>query len=258
MDLTGLLNGIVELARKAEAPKAFSPESEPGHVYFIRRADGELERREADPSDITASANDLDTVVRFLKDCGSQNAQIWYSREAVTGYRDISTRREYVSLTLNQSDQLNRLASLEAAVSKLKQKPMLDMLRIDLAGTLSREPDLIMRIREVKWKTTESGESASGQGRASIGKRIEAEVSNLADMKDKVFFDVPVFEGFHWRAEVPCAFDVNPEDQTFTIRPLAGAIEHAIREGEEQIQVALLGLLQAVDLKAPIYYGQMD
>lgn len=243
------IDTIAALAVKAAETKIFEVPQEPKHIYWVQDHQGHLARQIAEPAVRDHSFHSIASLASMSKDCHS----VWYSRHGVVlvfddKFRDVGT----VKFAL--SPQMERLQSLANVTSAMNQKAIVSFLRVDMARCFPQHQGLVACLRNIKWTNKDEGASAVGQGKASLGRTIEQKVVGIDEIPEDVTFDVPVFHGYPWRAEVPCVLDCDAETRHFTVRPIFGSIESALRAAELCIQQDLLAALGAGS-KIPVYYG---
>lgn len=149
-------------------------------------------------------------------------------------------RREKVTLALQRSDAFKALETLGKA-GQVNQRTLLDYLRTQI--NCPHTPDLVPLVKRLKFSVGTAGDSTVGNGRESMGKRVEAEVAGLdgSAMPELVTFEVPVYDDlFDEKGEVitrpiECSFDVNTMEQSFAVKPRAGEIEKALRELDQYV-----------------------
>lgn len=245
---------------KAHLPIIVKADAEPNGVYYVRQADGTTERVVADPPWREHKAQDLDTVVAFAKRfveykdaADAVGPVIWYSRTGVTCVLDDHDRRDTVHMHFGASPQLVHLAEDRKAYT---QAEFIRILRITFADCLTACDGLLQCLRSIKFRVHSDGTSKVAQGKASIGKIIDAELTGADALPEYVTFDVPVFgvASLPVRALVRCALEVNPQLETFQLVALPGEVEKATSVGENWVRDAVETALG--DAEVPIYYGK--
>lgn len=242
--LTELLAGIEALVRKAHGAEVIKPPQEPDHVYLLKTPDGGITRCEAEPKPRKHCALSLGTIINMARQYAeaSLNPEIWYSQKGVTLILDDDTRRDQVFFLLERSEQLNALLSLKA--EGYTQREFLHLLRVRLHGAVL--PELIQAVRHLKFRTLTTGESMVGQGKASIGKSLEAELTGARELPEDLFLSIPVWANYQSdvRDVVRCLLEVDAQTERFYLRVLPCEIENAIAEAEGRLRNAICdGLL---------------
>jgi hypothetical protein len=258
--LKELFDFIGQQAVKAAVPTQLRPDSEPRHVYYLRSEDGALERHEADPEARQHRVLDIASLARFGVEHASRFPEasslvLWYSRAGLTLILDDTTRRDRVFMPLEFSPQMLLLQSLEKSQQWYSQAAFISLLRIKLAGSLGMHQSLIPSLRKIKFRTSAEGGSEVVQAKASIGKSISAELSGAEPLPDEVTLSFYPFSQGYETVDVVCSLDVKPEEQQFSLTPLAGQIEDAIRAGERRVRELIAQEMEIVSFGCPVYYG---
>lgn len=255
--LAEFLKYLSEQAVKAAGPHVIKPPGGPAHMFGLQRPDGTVEWADAPPAPRDHKALDVGTVAAFAASAAAHKftPAVWYSRDGAACLTDDATRRDRVTMPLRASPQLAALMVLEANPRPLNQRQAVLFLRVSLAGCLGRAGNLVEVLRKLKFRKDASGSSEISQGRASIGRSLTAELTGAESIPEEVTLDVPVFTGQPWRSTVACSLEADPATETFSLIPLAGAVEAAVREGEAKLMAALADALAAHECQVEIYYG---
>lgn len=253
--LRELFEAIGTQAVKAAVPTTLRPDAEPKHVYYLRTAGGTLEHHEASPEPRQHRAGDIATIARLGSLLDGPTPVIWYSRVGVTLLIDDDTRRDRVHLPFEFSPQMTLLQAMEKSQQWSNQATFLSLLRVKLAGSMGHHPSLIPSLRKIKFKQTAEGGSEIVQAKASVGKSISAELSGAEPLPDELTLCLPVFNGRQERATILCSLDIDPEKQLFSLTPMAGEIEEAVRQAEAKVREVIAQEMEVVSLECPVYYG---
>lgn len=251
---------IVGLAQEAKRREILQvPGESRGRFYLWNEADNKYEP--------LSKVRDLDDQFLSLPTLADYAAYrqasalwgFWYSRTGVIfDWEDF----DFATLSLNLSPQIQKLAEWEKSHRPLKQDQAVLALRTIFPG-MTTPSDLLAIVSNVQFKIDEQGRAVTGQGTRSVGRAMEARLENRDRIPDLVVFSVPVWENggnliTSIKADVICALDADPTNQTFLFIPLAGSVERAIGVGED----ALRGILEAQLARAfgeqkppPIYHG---
>lgn len=258
------LDRLISLGQEARTAKVIPVPNEPPHVFWMQDGSGVLKRYVAESPLLKRKFLSIRSLMEFcrdnLKSDGPDASQVWYSREGVAVLFqkafDSSDRWIRSGIELSFSPQFIRLQELEECATTFQQVPLIELLRIELADCFAHMPDLVKQVRSVKWLTSEDGESSSSQGRASVGKKITSELTNLQNLPEDISLDVPIFDGYRWRAPVRCSLEARPQGTCFCLRPLAGQLEAAIRSGEQSLNSEIVQCMSSLAIKdVPVYYG---
>jgi hypothetical protein len=247
------LEFLSQQARDGKKVQILKPEAEPKHVYAIVQEDGSAEWRDAQPQPRAHVAASIQPVIDFASK--ADDAAVWYSRAGVVALIDNDTRRDRVTLPLSLSPQMVKLLELERASHSFPQPAFVKLLRTTFADCLSTAGNLLDIIRTVKFINNDGGTAVVQQGKTSIGRQIQQEVTGAGALPDYVTLTVPTFAGaFLFRGPVRCALEVNTGDQTFQLLPLPGELE-ANQAGAE---AAIGEVLRAGLGDVPAYYGRPE
>lgn len=242
-------------AVRAARPVIDEAAPEPDHVYRLNMPDGTSQLVEATPEPRGHRAMSLQPILNFAAKY-SEEAAVWYYRHAVVCLTDDETRRDRITLALEQSEPLKKLQAI--AGKPIDQREFLLLLRTTFARCLGRAGNLYAVLRAVKFQVNQAGHSNVGPGKASIGKTLEQEITGSADLPETIELDLPIFEtGFPMlRGVVECALEADPATQKFSLIPLSGDIEREIAEAEAKIADLLVDGLKLVNAESvPVYYG---
>ncbi len=252
--LKELFDAVCGLARTSMQPGIFKIESEPADVYRIRYADGTL----SDP--ITAQPRPRGYVLHSLEHFaeaversmgqGSADADantlVFCGRGSAVAVLDETThRRELLKINLPESTEFSTLKALERQRAAMDQETLIKRLRIDLA--LAVAPADLATFRAIKFEKRTAGQATVQTGASTLGLDVERKVT-CGDKAppDEITVNVCVYRdlaGEEFRKPVRCAVDTDLEKQTFTLIPMAGEIERAQAETDQQIRNRLCELL---------------
>lgn len=232
-------------------------EGEPEHVFYLLNPNGTVERMECEPAPQQARAESLHSLMAWT--ILGPAPEVWYDRTGIWGLPNAESRREHIHMPLELSPQFS-LLSVMGRHGALDQRAFLRQLKIDLADCI--EPGLIEQFRKVTFKQQVDQEQRVGQQKASIGKKIEAEINSDLSLPDYVTLSPQVFMGLENVEAVRCALEINIEQQKFQLIPLPLACENAIKRTMEWLDTRLEFLIAELNhglesrTVVPIYYGR--
>lgn len=253
--LKELFEAISRQAIDASQPRFFKADGEPAHVYWSAFGD-KPERVEALPASRAHKANSLPALVACVKDhiTAGEWATVWYARSGVVALMEDSTRRDRVTMPLALSPQVKTMLALEQSQKELTQKDLLRLLRISLKGCV--ELSLIETLRSVKFTANSDGRSEISQGKSSIGKRLETELTGVKAIPEYVTVSLPVFAGgFAHMGNIQAALEVNPDTATFQVIPCPGEIERTLENAEDALGDMLRDLFSETE-EVKVYHGE--
>lgn len=249
--LDAALKLLSDQAVKAYGPHIVNREAEPPHVYFV---DGKRTVAEPPPRDHVAA--DLGAIIDFAK--ANPKASVWYSAAGVTCLVDDATRRDRVSLKLSLSRQLEKIMSWGDKSPPMKQRDFILMLRTMFKRNLAQAPNLIDSVRIVKFTASKQTDANIGSGKASIGTKIETEISGAGGIPDDFFFNVPIFGEPFGNIEglIDVALEMDATSESFTIHPVPGTISKQIALAENVIGETLRKAIEDGGKSGPrVFYG---
>jgi hypothetical protein len=230
--------------------------TEPEHIYFLRDANGKIERMVAESEPRNDEAQSLIPIVDFAIE-NKATAEIWYSRNMVSVTLDRRTRRDCVNFKPILSAQIIALQHLEKNKPHIRQPDLIKELRVTFNGCLNS--NLIDILKRVKFTNGSTIEMETTKTKASIGKQIMADVTGTADIPDDFKLVVPVFSNAFFaplRQSVTVALEPDPANGTFQVIPYPQEVEKAIAAGEEYIRLQIGGMLKDAGVEnVPVYNG---
>lgn len=252
--LKELFDAVCELARKSVQPTTFHPAAEPPDVYRIQNTDGVLsDLIIAQPRPrgyvLYSLEHFADAVERAMQQgpaAADANTLVFCGRGGVLAVLDETTnRREMLKVNLPESTEFTTLKTLERQRAAMDQETLIKRLRIDLA--LAVAPADLATFRAIKFEKRTAGQASVQTGASTLGLDVERKIT--CDGKappDEITVNVCVYRdlaGEEYRKPVRCAVDTDLEKQTFTLIPMAGEIERAQAETDQQIHDKLVDLL---------------
>lgn len=232
--LKELVEYLFRLGQSEKTAKVIPVPGAPPHVVLIQKPDGECEWEEIQPEARAHGASDLSCVIQFAEE-NPKTARVWYSGNGVRCILDDATRRDYVFIELAESTQVARLR--EFAKTTFGQRDLILELRTTFIDCMGPCVGLLNALRVLKFISNVSGESTTSQGKASIGKRIEQEVTGADALPEMIEMDVPIYDGGFLSIErIRLALDIDTQNQRFKLVPITGDIDRAFVRSEEKIR----------------------
>lgn len=249
--LTELLNRLLDVGA-ATRPPILKPEKEPDYIYYLRNPQGNYELREAHVPPRCHQVYSLLTIASLAK--GHPGSTIWVSSSGVRLLFD-EERRDSATLVLTPHPIYSRLQALEKR-TLLSQRDFVRLLKLDLAGTQSRCPTLAEAAQAVKCRQVTTSEGVIQQGKASLGKSLEAELTGVRKFPETVRLEIPMWRELVCPASViECYLEVDPATETFCLTPLPGALDLAMAQTVVGWLMERLTELMQPDTHIPIYHG---
>lgn len=245
--LSEAITNIAAMAKAAMTPKEFHPAAEPAHVYYL---DGM--RKEATPSPRGNIALSIKAITKLVLPCDSY--EVWYSQQGIVAFLDSETRRDKVSMPLELSDQLTMVMTWAKGGGSFSQQDLILLLRTKFKHCLGLCDGLLGILRKLKFSTSGKTDSEVAHNKASIGRRIETEVSGVADLPEEIVLKVPIFArtfpNLEGRIEV--CLELNAASERIILHPVVQSIDFAISQAEMEIG----DLLMAELAEGSVLYGR--
>jgi hypothetical protein len=262
MDLTEALRFISKQAETAagatnKVSVVALPQEPPG-TYGIVKADGTIEKVIAAPLPRAHRLMRVDQVPDFIIDARdrlSAKPTVWFHENGVVIllHDQADSRREsQVSVTFEKSPQFETLESCGDAWRDPKQFSA--WIRTELLDALRGAKGFTQLLKSLSFRVEETGKSNLSQGRESIGREVDAEISSeFGELPETVIFDVRVFSdpSLIRRQPIECALDVDPRKCLLKVQPLAGQLQTAIDE-----ELGGIAELLKKNVDCPVYHGR--
>lgn len=234
MDLKASLELLQKTTEQAVTPKVVLIPGDPDNVLVS--CSGTLETRPLPPKHRCHKAHDLESLLELADK--SKNGVLWHSNEAVVLVMDDDVRRDIATFTLQYSAPF--LALLGISDGKyFDQKDLIRLLKVSLAGCVP--PDLVAAVRTLRFTRKEDGHSAIEQGKTSLGRSVEANITGASAIPETFTVQTNVYANVlkDHAVRVEIAIDVELESHTFMLSVVGDGLTDALIEAQEQIAVAL-------------------
>lgn len=243
---------IKAIAEKSQTPFISSVPGAPDHQKLLVEPGKGVTFINVDPPPRCHKAGSLASIISLAKPPNFEwkNCVVWYDRTQVTLLYDDGTRRDKAVFSPRYHPQFQLLKELEEKKTAFKQADFLKLLRVQLRG-LADFTELIALISKVRFGRSEESVSEITQGKASIGRHLQAEMANAAGMPTECRLEVVVCSNVDFLWEIDCHIEIDPAAESFRLYPFPGEIEEAIQNME-----SFIGAELAADAGCPIYFGQ--
>lgn len=238
---------------------------EPAGWYYVRNDKGVMERTAAVVVAALA-AEDLDTLVRVVKDQAAETGAIYYTPgtnkgispgATVAGLFDANCR-DRVTLHAKHSEPFAKLQkwSQEGGAS-LTQVELYGLLRTTFHGTLPTEINLIEAIRRVDIKKVQEASGTVDRKGVSMSRSLVAEASGADRLPETFELTLPVYEGsIRVLAHVRCGLDIDAQRESFRVTVLPGQIDDALEVAAGRIDDDLAAAMAVAEVTGvPVYRG---
>lgn len=167
---------------------------------------------------------------------------------------DRKDRRAAARLVLKLSDKFQQLIAF-AGSGPMQTPQVVNALRFNLSGVAGAEA-LAAKIRKVDFTTVTNANANVAHGRESLGRSVEAQVIQAADIPEEVEFIVPVYAGDPTLIQlssvsVRCGIHIEAKAAAVQIKPLADELDMAMAEVQRKLGEKLRTDLEGV----PVFYG---
>lgn len=233
------------------------PPAEPGHIYFMRGAEGTVDMYEARPrpraykaSSLKDLANLYAVVTATTKSTKSDASAIAFvGGDCVEIILDeCDTRRERLTFKLTGTKAFETLRRLQAQPSADGQEQFIQLLRIALCGCVGKAT--IQLLRKLKSTRSGEGESVVKSSSKALSRSVLIEASaGGGEAPEEIVVNVPIYEEFASgdgcrRYPIVCGLLMGLEEFTFTLIPMAGQIEQAYLAEQQRIAEELRFLVE--------------
>lgn len=237
---------------------------EPSGVYYLRKADGSLERTQAKQWPRNYSASRVQDVVDIVRRLGEQekvkDVAIFCAGGRITAVLDETKREDVVELFLPESAQFKFARNLGGMWAA--PKDMIASLRVQLAGCVP--PNFISWLRQLKFSSSSQGDSDVQVGKESMGRSIQNQVSGAGDVPESVRLEMPVYEGMVDAVGglilfgVECVVDINYMQGQVRLVPVPSSVLEATRKADEWLVQQLRGLEADDKRVASVFCGKAN
>lgn len=198
-------------------------------------------------------ASDIDSFAAIIGDFGEKdNSTVWHLDNAVIGVldaRDESYRDDRVTWTLTASEKF--LALTRQAPTPRTHPDFVRFLVQTLRDELdAAAPGLLGTLRNLKFRTEDEQAGEVKQGRESMGRQIEAEVTGATDLPETVLIKVRRWASLEYVATVECLLVLDVKERKLSLRPLADQLEQAENGAQDWLHQQLQSAVEC-----PVYYG---
>lgn len=175
-------------------------------------------------------------------------AVVWHNHQAIIVTVSDETRRDWVTLDLGESDQLQALR--ECDMKLMDQRTFCSCLKLRLGV----DETFIAQFRKLDWqhKREASGTAARGQDR--MGVSISDEVNGVSDLADQLILEIPVYDlaAVAYRYKIDCHIEIDASQSKLAIATKPDQIKLAIDQAQHDIHEMLA---KGLNPDTSIFYG---
>lgn len=219
-----------------------------GHYRMVWLPNGSYEQLSAvlKPRDHVCAC--LESLAALVQEEG-QATMVWVGHTEITAVLGNDPRQGTARLPLPESRQLQALRA--NAARPLDQRAFVRFLRMDL----DLPAETIAPYRALNWTAGAKAAGATKHGQESLGREVYAELTNAADVPERIVLHLPLYDamGQRERASIACNVDIDTTGQTLRLDPAPGDIQMALDEHARRNEVRLRDLLG--DAETEVYLG---
>lgn len=211
---------------------------------------GQLVEQPFDPPARNHTAHDLDTLSTLVD--GRESASIWHAGNTVTALlndADESFRDDRVTWNLTPSQKFTALTR-EAQHPRIHAefvRWIVQNLRDEFDAAA---PGLLGTIRNLKFRSADEQAGNVQQGRETMSRQIEAEITGAKELPETVLINVRRWASLDYVASVECLLVLDTVERKLSLKPLADQLERAENGAQEW-----LGSQLTAAVKCPVHYG---
>lgn len=247
-----VFDSIVELGRKSKEPQPFASGNPRELLYNVG---GLAVVRKIEPDLRGHYVHTLDDLARAATGSHAVAPVIYHDHDRVILLLDDGDRRDQVRCLLLATQPLQFLQQLEAEPARacFQAKELWRFFKT-LFADCGLEVAFVRNLQKLKWKSGEETRQEFGQGRESIGRDVEAELTADVQFPDVVLLDLRLYEneGEDETWPVRCSFEADALEQRIHFAPFPGELSRALQSHQGSIRRSLAEKLP----KIPLYYGQ--
>ena len=245
------LEFLTGLGAKAQGVRVIEVKGVPDLLY-VDKGDGEVEELHTPlppRSHVVHRLDDLIAAATALTN--EEHSTLWINSDKVVLMLDDSGRRQNtVRLPLADSGQMTAL--LACATASLSQAAFIRLLKFDWKGQWRASADLLTACAQIDWSETRTASGVSTRSKESLGRSIEAAVSNVDKIPDEVILTIPVYntDGARQPEDILCSLEPDLQNQKFLFRAFPGEVDRA----RERVLLEIAGRLE--ETSVPAYFGK--
>lgn len=246
--------------RKTVTPEFMQIKGDAPHVFYLRKADGSIERVETTLSPATATLETVSAFTRFIDDTHGgvgvfkvEKPAVFLTQGGALYVPDTQTGRTAAKLPLLASEEVGFFDARDKA-------PLVDPveLRYALRVTLCDAgvgPKLIEQVSKVDFAAATQANVSLDRGRESLGNAVQRQVQSAVGLPDEQqVFSVRMFANadMDFREPLRCLLDPEAASRRWLLKPL-NLVEFkakALKVVEDVIE----GQIDE-DIDVPIYRG---
>lgn len=214
---------------------------------------GELsERKKGIPARVHSASN-LESFAAIVVDYGDkEDATVWHKDNlvvAVLNTGDASYRDDTVRWSLTASEKFKALTQDAPRPKSHAEfvRFLVQSLRDELDASA---PGLLGTIRNLKFRSADEQTGDIKQGRESMGRSIEAEITGATELPETIIVKVRRWASLEYVAAIECLLVLDVQERKLSIRPLADQLEQAENGAQGWLHEQLTAAVEC-----PVYFG---
>ena len=244
------LEMIFDAVKQANAAEILNIETD-GRMKHVRIG-SEIREIAIHPQPRKHGTLSLDSLIELAKKLPyPQNAVIWHGENEIVLIHDDLDRRDRATMLLLYSMRYLLLKKLETTREWYEQLAFVRMLRLDLGLD---NTGVVSKFRRLAWA---DGSKTTGEfvhGADKMGRQINSQVENAADLPDEFDVEIPVYDEFPGEMlAVRCAVEIDSRNQRLQLVPMPGELKRVLTATQEMIHETLVHEL--AEGGTAIYYG---
>ena len=241
---------ILNTCKQANAAEILGIETD-GRTKFVRIGN-EIREIAIKPQPRKHKPLSLDSLIEFVKNLEFPgNAVVWHGDDKIALVTDDADRRDNLAMPLAHTKRFLLLKQLEIHKEWHDQLAFVRMLRLDFGLD---NIGVVAKFRRLAWS---DGSKTTGEfvhGADKMGRQINSQVENAADLPDEFDVEIPVYDEFPGEMlAVRCAVEIDSRNQRLQLVSMPGELKRVLTATQEMIHDWLTRELS--EGGTAIYYG---
>lgn len=177
---------------------------------------------------------------------------IFLTEKAVVYIPNLNDRRDKATCPLPKSLVWKVLESNSGnGPPAMSQKDFIRLLRVTFRGCITDGNPLLSLVKNVKYNNSGQMEANLQHGNESLGKSVVNQAMGTTDFPEEIGLIVQPFENVPFKAQVPCAVEIDPEARTFKLTPYPLMMKEVLDEA----LATVASVFNEEDSMPPVYRG---
>ena len=231
----------------------------PAGWVMVEQQDGSIKPMELPLPPRIHQASTITTLVEIAVGRQADESEIWIHGNFVQLVFDASAGAQpsdRVNLAYHFSKPFELIRSWGSSNGvALSQTELILLLRTTLHNCFPSHPGLLSLLRKIDTRKAQEATGVVERMGVSISKRLVAEVSGMESLPETLLLEVPTLEERHFRVQIGCAFEFDPQAEKFRIVPYPGEIASALAKSDENIELEIRQAMSEQGVGYSIYHG---